>query len=257
MSYILDALKKAERERHGAKIPTLEVVHRTPSAPRRRLWPWVGAAVVLVNAAVLIWLFSPIPLPFSESSARSTATPAAPAQPQPTPSSSHTPASRWPEPEREAAPARRVEAKPGPSVALAPAAPKVELQAPTPAKAPAPPPLPIAPEKSAASTPASPVPPVASAPDRPATPPVAPSPAKPGGRGTGSLQAMPPAVREVIPNMKLQVLVYSDVPADRLVFINNQKYVEGQSIDDKVVVESITPDGAILSYQGKRFMLRQ
>ena len=58
-------------------------------------------------------------------------------------------------------------------------------------------------------------------------------------------------------HLTLQFLVYSDVPTDRLVFINNQKYLEGQSIEGKVVVESITQDGAILSYQGKRFLLRQ
>ena len=57
--------------------------------------------------------------------------------------------------------------------------------------------------------------------------------------------------------MSLQFLVYSDVPAERLVFINNQKYVEGQSIDGTVVVEAITLDAVILSQQGKRFLLRR
>ena len=57
--------------------------------------------------------------------------------------------------------------------------------------------------------------------------------------------------------MSLQFLVYSDVPAERLVFINNQKYVEGQSIDGTVVVEEITLDAVILSQQGKRFLLRR
>lgn len=57
--------------------------------------------------------------------------------------------------------------------------------------------------------------------------------------------------------MSLQFLVYSDVPAERLVFINNQKYVEGQSIDSTVVVEAITLDAVILSQQGKRFLLRR
>jgi hypothetical protein len=52
------------------------------------------------------------------------------------------------------------------------------------------------------------------------------------------------------------MLVFSAVPSERLVFINNQKYVEGQRIDDSTVVESITPDGAVLSYQGRRFVLR-
>ena len=68
---------------------------------------------------------------------------------------------------------------------------------------------------------------------------------------------MSAAELQAMPKLTLQFLVYSDVPTDRLVFINNQKYLEGQSIEGKVVVESITQDGAILSYQGKRFLLRQ
>jgi len=65
------------------------------------------------------------------------------------------------------------------------------------------------------------------------------------------------AAQDVISKFKLQVLVQSDTPADRMVFINGRKYLEGQSIDDKIVVERITPDGAILSSQGQRVMLRQ
>ena len=59
-----------------------------------------------------------------------------------------------------------------------------------------------------------------------------------------------------MPKMSLQVLVYSEVPAERMIYINNQKYVEGQSVEGKAIVESIVPDGAVLSYQGKRFKLR-
>ncbi len=51
-------------------------------------------------------------------------------------------------------------------------------------------------------------------------------------------------------------MVYSDVATQRMIFIDNRKYVEGQSIDGNVVVESIVPDGAILLYQGKRIKLR-
>jgi hypothetical protein len=60
---------------------------------------------------------------------------------------------------------------------------------------------------------------------------------------------------EVIAKLRLQVLVYSEVPSERLVFINNQKYVEGQRIDADLVIERITSDGAVLSYQGKRLVL--
>ncbi len=152
----------------------------------------------------------------------------------------------------------RVEAKPGPSAALAPTAPKPEPEKPRPADPPAPSGPPAALEKPAVSAPQGP--PVAAAPDKPSAPPVAASPTKPAERDGGSLpmlHSLPPADQQVIPKMNLQFLVYSDVPAERLVFINNQKYLEGQSIEGKVMVEGITPDGAILSYQGKRFILRQ
>jgi len=56
--------------------------------------------------------------------------------------------------------------------------------------------------------------------------------------------------------MKLQFLVYSDVPSERLVFIDNQKLVEGQVIAHGLVVERIGPDRAVLNHQGTRFVLR-
>jgi uncharacterized protein YlzI (FlbEa/FlbD family) len=52
------------------------------------------------------------------------------------------------------------------------------------------------------------------------------------------------------------VLVYSEVPAERLVFINGRKYVEGQSVSEDAVVEQITPEGAILVQAGRRIVLR-
>ena len=53
------------------------------------------------------------------------------------------------------------------------------------------------------------------------------------------------------------MLVYSEIPAERLVFINGRKYVEGQSLDgEAAVVEQITPDGAVLQHQGRRIVLR-
>ena len=52
------------------------------------------------------------------------------------------------------------------------------------------------------------------------------------------------------------MLVYSDVPAERMVFINGRKYVEGQAVSEDAVVEQITPEGAILRHQGKQVVLR-
>ena len=56
--------------------------------------------------------------------------------------------------------------------------------------------------------------------------------------------------------MSLDVLVYSEVPAERLVFINGKKYVEGQTVDGDAVLEQITQDGAVLRQQGQRIVLR-
>ena len=92
-----------------------------------------------------------------------------------------------------------------------------------------------------------------------ATPPVnqaRPAERPPGSPGTAP-QVTPQGVQDILAKLKLQMVVYSDVPSERLVFINNQKYVEGSSIDGTLRVESINPDGAVLSHQGQRFVIRQ
>jgi general secretion pathway protein B len=55
MSYILDALKRAERDRHLAHVPTLATVHSSAHRTRPR-WLWVGGGVLLVNAIVVMLL---------------------------------------------------------------------------------------------------------------------------------------------------------------------------------------------------------
>jgi hypothetical protein len=52
------------------------------------------------------------------------------------------------------------------------------------------------------------------------------------------------------------VHVWADRPAERLVFINGRKYVQGDRIEEKAVLEEITPEGALVSYQGRRSLLR-
>ena len=58
-----------------------------------------------------------------------------------------------------------------------------------------------------------------------------------------------------LPNLRLDLHVYDANPANRFVFINMRKLKEGESLPEGVRVEEITPSGAQLSYQGKRFML--
>jgi len=51
---------------------------------------------------------------------------------------------------------------------------------------------------------------------------------------------------------KLEVLVWAADPRDRMVFLSGRKFVEGQSLDGKVIVERINEDGIVLGYQGQR-----
>ena len=65
---------------------------------------------------------------------------------------------------------------------------------------------------------------------------------------------MPPAVVEP-PKLQVQVVLYSEVPAERMVFIDGRRYAEGDRVDAETVVERITPDGAVVTRRGQRFTL--
>jgi len=58
-----------------------------------------------------------------------------------------------------------------------------------------------------------------------------------------------------LPNMRLDIHVYSNKPSERFVFINMHRYSEGQRLSEGLVLERITPEGAILNSQGTRFVL--
>jgi general secretion pathway protein B len=60
-----------------------------------------------------------------------------------------------------------------------------------------------------------------------------------------------------LPELKLDLHAYAANPADRFVYLNMVKLREGESSPAGVRVESITPDGAILSWRGSRFFLQR
>ena len=55
--------------------------------------------------------------------------------------------------------------------------------------------------------------------------------------------------------LHLDIHVFSENPGERFVFINMDKYREDERIDEGPVVREITPDGVILEYQGRDFLL--
>jgi len=58
-----------------------------------------------------------------------------------------------------------------------------------------------------------------------------------------------------LPQLRLDLHVYAAKPQDRFALINMHKLHEGDSLQDGVRVESITPEGVIMSYNGSKFLL--
>jgi general secretion pathway protein B len=58
-----------------------------------------------------------------------------------------------------------------------------------------------------------------------------------------------------LPDMHLDIHVYSGDPADRFVFVNMSKYTESATLSEGPVVREITTDGVVLDHQGTRFLL--
>ncbi len=65
-------------------------------------------------------------------------------------------------------------------------------------------------------------------------------------RANGTLQ---------LPDLHVDLHVYSDVPGERFVFINMHKYQENARLDEGPVLDEITSDGVILVYRGTTFLL--
>jgi len=82
----------------------------------------------------------------------------------------------------------------------------------------------------------------------PQSPPIVGSPLNPVA------PAIPPSPSRT--TLKLEALIYSDVPSQRMVFINGRRYVQGDLVDGRLRVEEIHEDGVDLSEQGRRTTLR-
>jgi hypothetical protein len=65
------------------------------------------------------------------------------------------------------------------------------------------------------------------------------------------------AAKSSIPPLHMDLHVYAPDPSKRFVLVNAKKLGEGQTLPEGVRVESITTDGAILSYRGVQFMMEK
>jgi general secretion pathway protein B len=58
-----------------------------------------------------------------------------------------------------------------------------------------------------------------------------------------------------LPELTVDLHVFTADPAKRAVFINGRRYTQGARIAEGPMVEEITADGVLLSYRGRRFVL--
>jgi general secretion pathway protein B len=237
MSFILDALKKSESDRQRQSGPALFEVKVAPPRTRLPLWAVAIAALLVVNLGIVMWMVLRHPGAATAAAASAHAGTAAPTAPAPAPAA--TPA---------AAPA--VVAAVAPAVA-APTVPTAARESGAgPARA-----------ASTVETPGSASGSEESNPDDYA--PAQEQPAQGLGthvkRGTGEgvplYQDASATPGKPIPQLRLDLHVFATRPQDRFVMINMHKVHEGDTLPEGVHVDSITPDGAILSYNGSRFLL--
>ena len=69
------------------------------------------------------------------------------------------------------------------------------------------------------------------------------------------LQQMPTDFQRALPPLRVSIHVYAPDPSQRILFVNNRQYHQGDRIYGDISVEDIVPDGVILSYRGERFKL--
>lgn len=239
MSYILEALRKAESDRLSGAAPIIGApVERflAPEAPRRKRWLW--AAVPLTAAAIgaLVWFTTG-----QEQEA---------AQPAPVIAQIDPPA---------AMPAPATDPLPSPPAVAAPqtSAPVKKLAAPERAAS-----RPVekktasareeagpAPERKAASTVITPAPKTIVAERKPAPPPQA----TPVHETLPFLHELPAQVQREIPQFSIGGYLYSGNKADRSLLINRRLLHEGDQIAPGLVIEEMRPQEMVLNYRGTRY----
>lgn len=240
MSYILDALKKADAEREQGQVPGLH----TPTGhtdlsdgPQLRTPPlWVmglGALLVLI-ALGAVWLW-PRPVtviataPTQSQSLRADQAPAPAPAPDQSPAPAPTPA---PQSLSEAsATANRA---------------GDETSRPAPEATPTPPPSRPPRAEPAITRPVAPA-----APRAPIH--VDPAPAPTPSSKVPTLAELPDDVRRSLPSLSVSGAMYSDSPANRMLLINNRVFHEGDQPVAGLVLEEIRLKSAVFRFQGQRF----
>jgi general secretion pathway protein B len=216
MSFILDALKKSESDRQRQSTPGFSDVAEGTERKSSPRWLWVLGGLLFINVLVLaVVLLRPDPQPAATTSLIL-----------------DTPI------RREASSSRAAEAEDSSSNFSEIVADAKKQQ-----PAPAPP---------VTESPAREQPVVATA-----TEPVEFKSPPPSTLTTAyeTFNEVRAAGLVQLPDLHLDIHVYSEQAADRFVFVNMSKYKEYAALSEGPVVSEIVPEGVILEYRGTKFLL--
>lgn len=267
MSYILEALKKSDRERRQGEIPGLQSTHGVKPARGRRggkglLWVWLlsGTTLLIVAALALYWGMrksnrdlqdklvvlekSVVQLKEQprEQSAQEVAPPAVSVA-------------------QNAGPQHSLMQQQGDPTARPPVAGGYEKTASRP----------VTPEEI--ETPAMPVPgrlppeeektvirpenlPVKLQPEAVAVTPEAAPEGEKDIVGPPLMSELPEAVQKLLPPLKLAGHVYAKEATKRMIIINNRICREGDLVENHLVLEEILWEGVVLRFQDIRFRVK-
>lgn len=266
MSYILDALRKADAERERGEIPGLHA-QVTPSADTtpppataasHRVWIVAGATAVLT--VVVSWMIfgrGPEPAP-------------PPAMPGPTGMQTMPPTAPMAQPDTPPV------APPQATMAPPPAPPAIPPTAYYPPVNTAPPTATVSAGDTAGMTKSEviatqPATPTTTAPTTTAPTTTAPRNEAPraeaaanksadkGGKSEAGklykLMDLPEAVRRDLPTLTIGGAMYSEIPAQRMLIINSQVLREGDTVAPELVLEAIQLKAAIFRFKGYRYIV--
>lgn len=238
MSYILDALKKLEKERRRGRIPGLSeqdsVVYHSQ---RRSVLPYVMIAVFSLSAVLLIWWFLPKqPKEAVMPAALSSLPLAAPSMNQDV---------KRPEMKASDAPLLSNAVEPS-SVSRPPVSPPARKM------------LQEEAQKTTSLTNSEPKAENEKQKNNEASrqekkPEVAAEPLP--DKKLYKLSELPPSVRDSLPGFSITAFLYSDSPSGRMARINERIMREGQELEPGIRIEEIVSDGVILSYKKFRFFV--
>jgi len=235
MSYILDALKKADQERTLGEVPDLEAAHWGERRSKRSYrWVWVLGALLLINGALLVMLLGPDDAGVSSGDGQSGPVDDMPVTPVP-----RAAGTTAPPPHEIARPREPVFAPPSAparqAATVKQASPRV-IQAET-----------VVNESMLPAVKPSPA----------FVRPPAPAPVPAAASSVPEWGDLSLEFRSGFTLPRLDVHVYSDNPEKRFILVDLQKFREGDTLSSGAVLEEILPGSIQLYYQGTRFRVEK